>query len=70
MPGVGLWPVSFGGVVTGRVAGPGCAGFGEEPGGVVGVVAERRGDDGRGCLRDELPQCRGAAAQAGDPILA
>jgi len=63
-------PVSPGGVITGRVTGPGSAGFGDESGGVVGVVAEHRGDDGRGCLQDELPDRCGPAAEAGDAVLA
>ncbi|MGH3779534.1 MAG: hypothetical protein ACRDRO_02605 [Pseudonocardiaceae bacterium] len=63
------WPVSPG-VVTGRVAGPGSAGFGDQAGGVVLVVAEHLGDDRRRCLQDELSDRCGPASETGDPVLA
>lgn len=64
------WPVSPEGVVTGCVAGPGSAGFGDQSGGVVLVVAEHLGDDRCRCLQDELPDRCGPATEAGDPVLA
>jgi hypothetical protein len=55
-------------VVSGCVAAPGSAGLGDQPGGVVGVVAEHVRDDGRWCLEDELAECRGPTTDARDPV--
>jgi len=53
-------------MVAGGVVGPGASGVCAVPLGGDRVVAEGLGDDGGGCLQDELAQRGGAGGLEGD----